>query len=110
MINTQAIRHLSDLDTTPFMNRVVKSQEELGEMAAAALVAAASPNASASADDNLLEEATDVVICALDVLFAAGYQESQIVQMIDTKCRKWARKQNTLNALKVERQFSFVKR
>ncbi len=92
MIDTQKILAVSKSDGNKLLNRAGKLSEELGEFWAALLCETASPNASASSEPNVLEEGTDVLICVLDVLYRAGYDDVDIQHMVDTKTEKWAAK------------------
>lgn len=86
---------VSDTDSVGIMPALAKTTEELGELAAAVLAFTGQPNVSASADDNVLEEATDLLICALDIAYKAGHTPAQIETMAEVKLQKWIRKIQT---------------
>ena len=93
-INTDFIHALSD-ESAPnaqLLQLTAKLTEEVGELQAAALVRTDCKNASASAEDNLEEEAVDVLINCFDILFYCGYDNAMIQAMMDKKCSKWQAK------------------
>lgn len=98
----QVLRALSQKQTelrggADLIGRHVKLSEETGELAQELLGVIGHPNASRSASgdpDGLKEEAVDVVICALDIFFAAGGDLHQLEALMDRKLSKWSGKLN----------------
>ena len=89
MLQVLAIKQCSlsdELDTTAAL---LKIGEELGELNAAHINKLNLANKSASSSPNTLEEAVDVVLCALDYAFKDGSTIEQINQMIEKKVLKW---------------------
>lgn len=91
-VDAEKIRELSGLEDISVEQKLLKACEELGELSAAVLASTNSLNASASAEDNVLEEGVDALICVLDVLFASGYEIDEINREIARKNTKWSKK------------------
>lgn len=94
-MNISKIKELSLVEShmgVTLAERGLKLCEEAGELSAAILKRTGCPNASASADTNVGEEAVDTMINCLDILFAQGYEEDAIQRLLDLKCEKWERK------------------
>ena len=91
-MNINKIKQLSAIEGClgiTLAERGLKLCEEAGELSAAILKRTSCPNASASAQDNVAEEAVDTMINCLDILFALGYEEDGIQALLDLKCKKW---------------------
>lgn len=77
--------------------KVIKLQEEAGEVGQAFLCFDQQPNVSASAKDvdgfGVLEECCDVINCAMEVINAMGFTDEQAKEMFDKKLDKWEAKQ-----------------
>jgi NTP pyrophosphatase (non-canonical NTP hydrolase) len=94
------LKHLIDCSVAnskhvTLLEQVAKLGEETGELQAAALVRLDSINKSASAQDNIEEEAVDAMINCLDILFSCGMSLGQIQDLLDRKCMKWEKKLRT---------------
>ena len=87
-MNIQPIIDMSNL-VPPQLDsfRILKMQEELGELAAAHLKVCGSPLASASAQANELEEAVDLLILVVDYL--NSWPANMVDPVIEAKVRKW---------------------
>lgn len=83
---------ISKLDSQTVLPVIIKAGEEFGELCAAVLKKQACSNASASSEDNDLEEGIDVIMCILDYLLKAGYSLAQMNTMMNIKLTKWANK------------------
>jgi NTP pyrophosphatase (non-canonical NTP hydrolase) len=88
----ERIKLIGDQDWTPIPFRYLKLVEEVGEAAASVLLQEKSPNVSASTSSTVLEELSDVLICALDILFQYGYTQEEIESMVLKKLDKWMAK------------------
>ena len=91
-IDISKVADISRTDGVSAAHALIKCQEEVGELATAFLCQEGAKNVSASADSNVLEEGTDVVMCALDVMFKSGKTAFQINQMLGQKMTKWKAK------------------
>ena len=96
----QDIRHTGKKQTLlrgdpDLLARQVKLTEEVGELAQAVLGMLSHPNASkraSSSFEDVLEEAVDVTICALDIFFTAGGTPEDLVDLLSSKTYKWKEK------------------
>ena len=76
------------------MSRMVKLQEECGELAVAILQdhgLKGFRKSSAAVHDNILEEGADVIIMVLSVLGAYSFTRKDVFQRITSKLKKWER-------------------
>jgi hypothetical protein len=89
MLYAQPIERCSKSDGLDTTAALLKTGEELGELNAAHINKLNLANKSASSSPNTLEEAVDVVLCALDYAFKDGATIEQINQMIEKKVLKW---------------------
>lgn len=69
---------------------LIKTGEEFGELASAYLKNTESKIASRSAEDNILEEGADVLVCVLDLLFKSGFTHEEIGKELDFKTEIWS--------------------
>lgn len=96
------IRHLSEQDTKTLSQKALKVAEETGELAMVALPYDNAPGTlhRFTETDAILEEACDVVLCALSVAYDLGYTDEDIDDMMSHKVQKWAsiQKAESLNA------------
>lgn len=87
--STTAIAGEKHLEYSQMVRRVVKLSEETGELAQAFLdVTSATPRRGKTAQD-VIEEAVDVSIVALDIALTCGSKE-QIELMFRKKLDRWA--------------------
>jgi len=95
-IDTERIEKLSEMDKkVPLHNKVIKLQEETGELAQAYLKYSKSSNVSASASGSktdVLEEACDVINVAIDIINNLGLTNEEKEKMFSSKLDKWERK------------------
>jgi len=92
MINAVTINICSKNDGLDTTASLMKLMEEVGELSAAHLNKLNLANKSASSSPNVLEEAVDVLICAVDYLFKEGADVYTINNMIAQKTQKWITK------------------
>ena len=92
MIPLERIKAISANDPNPLLASVLKLQEEVGEVAAAALATYGFQNRSASATPNIEEELVDVIIVACDLLHKLNATNEQIETLFNTKLDKWVMK------------------
>lgn len=93
--NMKEIDELSASEKASVPQLIIKLMEELGEFSAAHLKETASPNASASADANTLEELADVCIVALSIAHKmTGSDFDDFNKIISLKLSKWRMKQH----------------
>jgi NTP pyrophosphatase (non-canonical NTP hydrolase) len=92
------LKSLSNADKdVPLYQKIIKLQEEIGEVAQEFLAFDGAKNASKSAKgDKLLEEVIDVLIVAKDIINAMADKSStpvdEIVELCNTKLDKWYNK------------------
>lgn len=86
------VHSLSQQYVATHFERLIKAQEELGELSAAVLNKHQSVNRSFSSENNVLEEGVDTLLCILDLVFTYGYSTDNIQEMIDLKSKKWEQK------------------
>ena len=86
------VKSLSLSDYKSLMGKTLKAGEELGELASEIL-----PYEHAFATthrfpnkEKILEEACDLMLCALSVPFSMGFTTEDIAEMMKTKADKWA--------------------
>ncbi len=95
MINSELleyIRQLSKADTKTLIGKSLKTAEEVGELAKAAL-----PFENASGTTHrfvdrakILEESVDVILCALSICFDQDATLEEIEEWLNLKTKKWA--------------------
>jgi NTP pyrophosphatase (non-canonical NTP hydrolase) len=86
------IQELSHRDVADAKGLLVKSMEELGELAAALLNENGYKPTDKSPKDireNQLEEACDVIICMLGILDKQNFTIDEIKEMMKKKADKW---------------------
>ena len=98
-IDFELIEKLSakdSLETVPMSNKIIKAQEEMGELSAAFLKFIGSKNVSASQNnkgkDDVLEEACDVINVVIDIINNLDYTDLEVREMFSKKLAKWERK------------------
>ena len=95
------IVELTNLEQTDMATKALKTSEETGELAQAVLsvVGAHGTAYKNKTYDDILEEAADVIICAMSVAISAGFGIQEIEDMMAHKCKKWESKINTSTAV-----------
>jgi NTP pyrophosphatase (non-canonical NTP hydrolase) len=89
---------LSNKESANSSQLLMKLMEEVGELTAAYLKSTGSPNASASADENILEELADVCIVALSIAHKITDSDfEEFNKIISLKLSKWRMKQAKLS-------------
>lgn len=89
------IEKLSKQEIKTLLQRTVKLQEEVGELAQEILIhekASGSQHKDAGAD-GILGECADVTLVALSIFFAAGGTAAQLSETLERKSEKWAKHQ-----------------
>lgn len=88
----QFIQELSKRDTKNLVEKTLKTTEEVGELAKAVL-----PYQNASGTRHrfvtkpqILENAVDVILCALSIAYDLGYTNEDITSMMSNKSKKWS--------------------
>jgi NTP pyrophosphatase (non-canonical NTP hydrolase) len=86
------IEELTSLDRKTLTEKALKTAEEVGELARAALpfMGAHGTNHRFMDKRDVLEESADVIICALSTAFEVGASSSDIEEMMKEKSQKWA--------------------
>ncbi|MEI6789565.1 MAG: hypothetical protein WCK42_00080 [Myxococcaceae bacterium] len=98
-MNYALIKKLSLQDQKTLLQRMVKLQEEAGELAQEVLIdekASGSLHKEAGSD-GILGECVDVVLVVLSIYFSKGGNEADLEKYIEYKCSKWEKNQTTLN-------------
>lgn len=86
------IKLLTSQDKKSLSQKSTKAQEELGELAKAIL---AYENATACTHrfiekEKILEECVDEMLCVLSIIYDQGFNDDEILTMMDRKTNKWA--------------------
>jgi NTP pyrophosphatase (non-canonical NTP hydrolase) len=92
----ERIRLAMDIDTKNSIEMALKTSEETGELAEAVLSTTCAPGNAykKKTSDDVLEEAADVMICALATAFRVvdGLYRQQLLDMLNRKIDKWEKK------------------
>ncbi len=98
MINLKHVQQLAMAEPKSIMERMVKLQEEAGELAQEVLIAHQSSGSKhkSAGRDGISGECVDVIIVALSIFFKGGHTEDELNQLIGKKCQKWEKFQQTL--------------
>lgn len=85
------IQYLSEKDNKSLAQKTLKGTEELGELARAILPYenAHATNHRFATKENILEEIADNLLVILSIGFDLGFSYDEIVEMIETKSKKW---------------------
>lgn len=91
------IQYLDNKNEREFQKKIIKTMEELGELAAVYLEEdgyklVEEKRTPEELDKHKLEEGCDVLIQAFSLLAHMGYSLSQITEMCDHKCDVWEQK------------------
>jgi NTP pyrophosphatase (non-canonical NTP hydrolase) len=91
------IQYLDNKNEREFQKKIIKTMEELGELAAVYLEEdgyklVEEKRTPEEIDKHKLEEGCDVLIQAFSLLAHMGYSLSQITEMCDHKCDVWEQK------------------
>lgn len=86
------IRDLTAADTKTLTQKALKTAEEVGELARAALPmeGAHGTNHRFVGPKGVLEEAADTIICALSIVYDLGFTDEDLEEMLEQKAKKWA--------------------
>jgi NTP pyrophosphatase (non-canonical NTP hydrolase) len=95
------VKTLSLRDKKNLNEKVLKTVEEVGELAKKALPFSGAYGTRHRFSDQLgiLEETADVMLCALSIAYDLGFDDEQIVEMMFKKANKWADVQNKSDQL-----------
>jgi NTP pyrophosphatase (non-canonical NTP hydrolase) len=89
----QIIKEYADDEPKTLMERMVKLGEEHGELAAALLqrngLKGAKGKTPSEVEENILEEACDMIIILATILSEYDFVSKDISRMIDIKLEKW---------------------
>lgn len=103
-INFKRVEELSEGDRhVPLYRKIIKLQEEAGEVCQAFLAYDGAENVSASAIDgvepriNVIEEVCDVINVAMDIINTLDPDGYAVEDMFAKKLSKWAKKQEKNN-------------
>lgn len=90
------IKKLSSSEKKNLLERAVKLQEEVGELAECILGTVGSSGTQYKKKQRKLlqEEAIDVILVALDIFFAEGGTEDTLQKMLSRKTDKWKKHQS----------------
>ncbi len=89
------IERLSRIEPKTLMERMVKLQEETGELAQEILVEHKTSGSKhkTAGSDGILGESVDVVLVSLSIFFAHGGTVDKLEELILKKCLKWQKHQ-----------------
>lgn len=96
-MNFELIKRISQQEPKTLFQRMVKLQEEAGELAQEVLI---QENVSGSqhkseGPDGILGECVDVALVVLSIYFSQGGSIEQLERQVEKKCSKWERNQLT---------------
>lgn len=86
------IKHLSLQDHKTLSQKALKTCEEVGELAKVVLPydGAFATNHRFVAEERILEESVDTILCALSLAYDLGFDDDDIALMMERKTEKWA--------------------
>lgn len=89
------VKYLSLRDKKTLCQKVLKTAEEVGEIARVALPydGAYATNHRFATPEDILEEAMDTTLCCLSIAYHLGFNDDDIEEMITRKAEKWAKLQ-----------------
>ncbi len=92
----EIVKELSVTEQKSLIERAVKLQEEVGELAAEILIdnKSAGSKHKEPGKDGVLGESVDVIIVALSIFFAQGGTIASLDELISKKCEKWRKFQS----------------
>jgi len=91
----ELIEKLSKQEIKTLLQRAVKLQEEVGELAQEILIheKASGSQYKDSGADGILGECVDITLVALSIFFAAGGTKAELSETLERKSQKWAKHQ-----------------
>ena len=94
-MNLELIEKLSKQEIKTILERAVKLQEEVGELAQEILVhhKASGSQYKKASEDGIQGECVDVILVALSIFFKSGGSQESLCTLIDKKGAKWAKHQ-----------------
>ena len=94
-MNYELVKRLALKEPKTLFQRMVKLQEEVGELAQEVLIdqkASGSQHKTEGAD-GIKGECVDVILVALSIYFSEGGREADFEQYVEQKCLKWEKHQ-----------------
>ncbi|MES2504427.1 MAG: hypothetical protein V4534_06060 [Myxococcota bacterium] len=94
-MNYELIQRLSSVEQKTLLQRIVKLQEEVGELAQEVLIheKASGSQHKSHGPDGILGECIDITLVALSIYFAQGGDIEMLHKQSETKCAKWEKNQ-----------------
>ena len=95
-MNWDRIEKLSKQESKSLLERMVKLQEEVGELAQEVLIANQSSGSQykSSGDDGIQGECIDVILVALSIYFSHQGSVNNLSMKLNSKSDKWEKYQN----------------
>ena len=89
------VQSLSHLEKKSLLEKMVKLQEEAGELAEAILIHEKSSGSGykESSEQSIENEAVDIILVALDIFFTMSRDMTTLEELLTSKCAKWERHQ-----------------
>ena len=90
-MNLEYVKKLSLIEKKNILERMVKLQEEVGELAQEILIAekASGSTHKSPGNDGIEGECVDVMLVALSIFFKAGHDEVELEKIIHEKSQQW---------------------
>ena len=90
-MNLDNIRELAIKEPKNLLEKMIKLQEECGELAQEVLVQQQSSGSTykKSLPHGLPKECADILLVVLSIFFSQGYSKDQLAQFLDEKIDKW---------------------
>ncbi|MBI2809627.1 MAG: hypothetical protein HYX67_02185 [Candidatus Melainabacteria bacterium] len=90
-MNIKEIQKLSLAEKKTLLERMVKLQEETGELAEQVLIAAKASGTQDKKKADIKHESVDVALVALSIFFLDGGTPDELKKVLKTKMAKWKR-------------------
>lgn len=94
-MNLQKIQSLSLQEPKTLVERMVKLQEESGELAQEVLIANKTSGSQykSSGPDGIRGECADAILVAMSIFFKTGGSAEELSRLLDRKAEKWEKHQ-----------------
>ena len=91
----ERIKALSRKEKKDLLERTVKLQEEVGELAEAVLIhsKASGSQYKKAADKDIESEIADILLVSLDIFFSLSKDTDLLAELLMKKCQKWEKHQ-----------------
>lgn len=90
-MNLEYVKKLSLTENKNILERMVKLQEEVGELAQEILISeqVSGSTHKSPGKDGIKGECVDVILVALSIFFKAGHDEAELEKIMQAKSERW---------------------